>query len=228
MKARKRISVIVGHYGSGKTEISVNMAIQFKKRYNRVAILDLDITNPYFRSRERQNKLEALGIGVYFNTYEFDIGENLPAVGAIVKAPLEDGETYTVCDAGGNDCGARLLKQFDKFFDYSDILCVINANRPDTRDLAGCLQMIEELQIEIGRKITGIINNTHMLRDTAPADVVKGDALCREIEKVSGIPFLYSTAPEQVVEKMSKEGLLESVGPVEKLTLQMRPTWLDK
>ena len=99
----KRITAIAGHYGSGKTEFSVNLALDLKKEKDKVAILDMDIANPYFRSRERQKMMEAEGINVIFNTYGFDITEDLPAITAALRGPLENEEFTAVVDVGGND-----------------------------------------------------------------------------------------------------------------------------
>ena len=78
----KRIRIITGHYGSGKSELSVNMVTELKKQYDKVAIVDLDIANPYFRSRERQDMMEDMGIEVFHNSFGYDITQDLPALSA--------------------------------------------------------------------------------------------------------------------------------------------------
>ena len=112
----KRITLVTGHYGSGKTEVSVNLAVDLKKEYEKVAILDLDIMNPYFRSRERQKMMEDLGIMVQFNSFGYDITEDLPALSAALKTPLENKEYMAVVDVGGDSDGAKVLNQFRKYF----------------------------------------------------------------------------------------------------------------
>ena len=92
----KRITMVTGHYGSGKTEVSVNLACDLKEKYDKVAILDLDIMNPYFRSRERQKMMENLGIMVQFNSFGYDITEDLPALSAALKTPLENKEYQAI------------------------------------------------------------------------------------------------------------------------------------
>ena len=109
----KRITLIVGHYGSGKTEFSVNHVINLKKQFDKVAILDMDIANPYFRSRERQEFLEDMDIAVHFNSFGYDITEDLPAISACMKAPLENKDYMVVADVGGDNAGARGLNQFN-------------------------------------------------------------------------------------------------------------------
>jgi signal recognition particle GTPase len=94
----KRIRVIVGHYGSGKTEFSVNYALKLVKLGKKTALTDLDIANPYFRSRERKQLLENEGVKVYSNTFGYDITADLPAITAEIKAPLEDVSCQTIVE----------------------------------------------------------------------------------------------------------------------------------
>ena len=229
----KRITAIAGHYGSGKTEFSVNLALDLKKEKDKVAILDMDIANPYFRSRERQKMMEAEGINVIFNTYGFDITEDLPAITAALRGPLENEEFTAVVDVGGNDSGARVLKQFEKYFrrDDCELLCVLNANRPETDTVEGMLEHLHSIEIETGLKFHGVINNTHLLRETTADDIVKGYKLCRQVSDKLGIPIVWNTCHEdllgdlkQLIADENIEGL-ENIYPIK---LYMRPSWLDR
>lgn len=228
----KRITLIVGHYGSGKTEFSVNLAIDLKKKYEKVAILDMDIANPYFRSRERQALLEGLGITMHHNAFGYDIAEDLPAVSAGVRAPLENKDFMTVVDVGGNDSGARVLNQFKKYFmnDDSEMLCVVNANRFETDDLEGALRHIAEIEDETGLSVNGIINNTHLLRQTTVDEILKGYKLCKQICERLEIPLVWNTCHVDLVEELeavkAKEGYDDLI--IYPIELYMRPTWLDK
>ena len=116
----KRILIITGHYGSGKTEFAVSYALltarSGARAYPKTALIDLDIANPYFRSRERRDMLEAAGIGVYGSLYKTEITAELPALSATVRTPLEDEDCFVIVDAGGNDSGALVLNQFKKYF----------------------------------------------------------------------------------------------------------------
>ena len=229
----KRITAIAGHYGSGKTEFSVNLALDLKKEKDKVAILDMDIANPYFRSRERQKMMETEGINVIFNTYGFDITEDLPAITAALRGPLENEEFTAVVDVGGNDSGARVLKQFEKYFrrDDCELLCVLNANRPETDTVEGMLEHLHSIEIETGLKFHGLINNTHLLRETTADDIVKGYKLCRQVSDKLGIPIVWNTCREDLLDDLKQliadeniEGL-ENIYPIK---LYMRPSWLDR
>lgn len=224
----KRITVITGHFGSGKTEFSVNLAMDLRKEYRKVALLDLDIANPYFRSRERQHMLEDSGIEVYYNTFGYDITEDLPAISAVLRAPLEDLDCITVVDVGGNDSGARILKQFKKYFagEDSEILCVLNGNRPETDSVEGMIEHIRSIENETELKIDGLINNTHLLMETTPEDTLEGYQLCQKVSEETGISLRWNICWK------NHENSIQSIPSIPKDTLypiilRMRPLWLD-
>ncbi len=218
----KRIHVVVGHYGSGKTEFSVNYAIKLHEQGKKVAIIDLDIANPYFRSRERQGLLESMGIAVYSNAFDKDITQDLPALAPGIRAPLEDESYEVVVDVGGNDSGARVLIQYGKYIGESaEVLCVINGNRPETRSLEGALAHIEAIENETQLKATGIINNTHMLRQTSPEDIKNGFELCTKLSKKLEIPIKFNCLMEDV----NRDNIEFDTFPIK---LYMRESWLDR
>lgn len=222
-------TVILGHYGSGKTEFSVNYAMYLKSIGEKVALLDLDIANPYFRSRERQKMLKERGIPIYFNEYEFDIAEDLPAITAKIRAPLEDAACHTVADIGGNDSGARIMNQFRKYFerDDTDIYFLMNANRPETDTKEGALFHLEQIKEEIKLDVNGIINNTHMLAETSVDDILKGYELCKEVSDETGIPVIFSTCAVQLADELEEKTKHMGEFKIFPIKLYMRPTWLD-
>ena len=251
-----RTHAIFGHYGSGKTEFSVNYALDLKKYYENVAILDMDIANPYFRSRERQALMEEKGIAIHFNTYGYDISEDLPAITATVRAPLENKEFQTVVDVGGNDSGARIINQFRKYFISEDtrLLAVLNFNRPDSDTIEKSVEQVRSIENEIGIKMTGLINNTHMLRETTTDDILDGYLNSLDVSKVLGIPVVYNTCEKHLLPELLKEAgnrgitaevldipagfdngteipeketSTDEIMYVYPISLQMRPTWLD-
>ena len=229
----KRITLIVGHYGSGKTEFSVNHVINLKKQFEKVAILDMDIANPYFRSRERQEFLEDMDIAAHHNSFGYDITEDLPALSACMKAPLENKDYIVVADVGGDNAGARVLNQFKKYFvDESDceMLIVINANRPETDTVEGALYHIQTIEAETGLKVKGLINNTHLLRETKVEDILKGYKLCKDLSRELNVPITYNTCIEKLVpelEKVKAEQAMDDM-VIYPIKLYMRPTWLDR
>ena len=223
----KRIRIITGHYGSGKSELSVNMVTELKKQYDKVAIVDLDIANPYFRSRERQDMMEDMGIEVFHNSFGYDITQDLPALSAAIKKPLENKDYHTIVDAGGDDSGARVLNQFRKYFlaDDCEMIFVINANRPETATVSGCLHHLDAIQVETGLKVDGVINNTHLLSETSAADIKKGYKLCKEVSELLDIPIIGSYCNEKILNNI-KEEELDGI-EVTPIHLFMRPSWLQ-
>lgn len=229
----KRVTVVVGHFGSGKTEFSVNLTYDLKNLHDNVAILDMDIANPYFRSRERQQVMEERGIAIHHNSFGYDITEDLPAISATMKAPLENKDFITVVDVGGDDSGARVLNQFRKYFleEDSKMLCVLNGNRPETDTVEGMLEHMGRIQYETGLQFDGIVNNTHLLRETEPKDIMKGYRLCKEIEAQTEIPLLYNTCRVDLVpqlETVAREEIAAGQFIIYPIELQMRPSWLDR
>jgi len=221
----KRITVITGHFGSGKTEFSVNLAMKLKGEYENVALLDLDIANPYFRSRERQMMLEEAGIKVYYNTFGYDITEDLPAISAVLRAPLEDPECITVVDSGGNDSGSRVLKQFGKYFenDDSQLFCVLNANRPETDTAEGMIDHIRSIENETGLNVDGLINNTHLLMETTVQDTIDGSLLCQTVSEKLNIPLVWNVCWDEYEQSVCQSGVT-NLFPIKRY---MRSSWLD-
>jgi len=219
----KHIYILTGHYGSGKTEIAVNMALYFITQKRRTALVDLDIANPYFRSRERRELLEERGIEVFSNTFGYEITADFPALSAGIRKPLEEEGTVCVVDAGGNDSGAMVLNQFRGFFrgEGTGIYAVVNANRPDTDDLPKARSMLSSIRAETGLPFAGVINNTHLLRETTPEDVWKGRSLCLEIADELGIPLTANCCEARLARQLAP---MERVWPID---LYMRPSWLD-
>lgn len=236
--------MIVGHYGSGKTEFSVNYAFQLAEQGRKTALVDLDIANPYFRSREVQSKLQEKGIRVYSNTFGYDITADLPAIAAGIKAPLEDSVCGTVVDAGGDDLGARILIQFDKYWrgGECDLFCVVNANRPETSTLDGAMNHIFRIERETNLKVTGLINNTHLLAETTAEDILKGWRFCRDLSDRLGTPLKYNCCVEKLIPEVENRVLeLETRIPeieikseslhdfrLFPMKLYMRNSWLDR
>ena len=218
--------IVVGHYGSGKTEFSVSLAMLYASLSNeKLALVDLDIVNPYFRSRERREMLEGAGILVYGNHFDKEITAEMPAIGATLRAPLENESVRVIVDVGGNDSGALILNQFTKYFtdDDTTVLAVVNANRPETSTSENALAHIRAIESATGLHISGIINNTHMLTHTAPGDVIKGFELCENICNASGKELCCSCYPKEKFDTKELTGISGALFP---MGLYMLPTWL--
>ena len=227
----ERILLVTGHYGSGKTEFSVSLAMvlarEQERRYQRLALVDLDIVNPYFRSRERLDLLENAGVRVYGGLYKTGATAEIPELAANIRAPLEDKGCFTIVDAGGNDSGAKVLNQFGKYFTPEDtrLLAVLNFNRFETRDIESAAAHVSAIENITGLAVGGIVNNTHLLRETTAETVLRGHVLCAEFCGRTGKALWCDCYPEGLVKE---KDLAAIQGPLMPLGLYMRPTWLDK
>jgi len=228
-----RKTIVTGHYGSGKTEFTVSLAMLLsrammlsKAMTQKIAIVDLDIVNPYFRSREQRELLKEAGISIYGSAFDFEVTAELPALGATVRTPLEDTNCKVLVDVGGNDSGALVLNQFSKYLtDDATILAIINANRPDTSEIDGALEHITAIERVTNLTISGIVNNTHLLRETTLEDIKKGHSFCTEICNITGKNLFCNCYPNGIIDP---DDLTEITGNLMPLGLYMRPTWLDK
>ena len=223
-----RILIVTGHYGSGKTEFSVSLAMAQKKAgISPLAVIDLDIANPYFRSRERRAELEAAGIGVYGSLYSTDITAELPALGAGLRAPLENKDARVIIDAGGNDSGALVLNQFRKYFteDDSTALAVVNFNRFETRTVEDAAEHVLAIERVTGLNVEYIVNNTHLLRETTEDDILRGHELSLRLCERLGKSLYCDCYPAPVVNTEDLNALYGTLFPLE---LYMRPSWLDR
>ena len=221
----KRLVIITGHYGSGKTEFSLNYVIKMKEQFEHVCIADLDIVNPYFRSREKKLFLEEQGIKVVDSSINSTTLE-LPALPAEIMGIIQNQNTISVLDIGGDPVGARALARFSdqiKKYDY-DLFYVINGNRPETQTAEHVIKNMREIEKTSGLKVTGLINNTHLLRDTSVQDVEFGHELTKEVSWATDIPIRYEAAMKKTADKILNEDIKEKLFPV---NLYMREEWMS-
>lgn len=219
----RRIRVITGHYGSGKTEFAVNYAVALAKQGKKVCLVDLDIVNPYFRSREKEEELNRLGIEVISSS----IGGSaidVPAISASILKPLQQQDVEAVIDLGGDPVGARVLSRFyqDLKREELDFFFVVNAYRPETADLEGALSYLRRIEATARQTVTGLINNTHLMKSTKVEDVLMGQELTEELSRATSIPIRYVSCLESVAGELPDE--LE--GEVFPLQLYMREKWM--
>ncbi|MBS7526022.1 ATP-binding protein [Fusibacter paucivorans] len=220
----KRIRIIIGHYGSGKTEFAVNYALALSKRGKHVSLCDLDIVNPYFRSREKAEMLESAGITVISGARGHQANLDIPMISAAILGPLQQPEEQVILDVGGDSVGARVLARYHpnlKEGDY-DMFCVINANREQTQDVQGVLSHIKAIEATAGLKVTGLINNTHMLRETTTEDVMRGQLLSEEVSRLLEIPVKYISTLSSVAAEL--EGSM--AGEIFPIRMVMREDWM--
>lgn len=195
----KRIQIITGHYGSGKTEYAVNLALRLAAEGKKTVLADLDIVNPYFRSYEQTQRLEAAGIRVIVTSCGGVA--DIPAINPAVLSVFQDRSWTGVLDIGGDPIGARVLARFAPQLqgEEFDLLYVLNANRPETRDLERALAYMRGIEAECHQKVTGIVNNTHLCGETTAAEILKGARLAGQLSQQTGLPVVCHAAQRRLL-----------------------------
>lgn len=224
IKNDKRIRIIIGHYGSGKSEFSMNYVTKLRDLTDaKVAISDLDIVNVYFRTREKRDFLQSKNIMPIDSSIQAT-SLDLPAVSAQVTAPLTDKSYDYVIDVGGDDVGARVLGRFSHLVekDDYDMFCVVNANREQTQTASDVINHIRAIENSSKLKVTGLINNTHLVRETTIEDILKGQELVKEVSNITNIPIKYVTCLESLIPQLPTN--LD--GDVFPINLYMRECWM--
>ncbi|NLO98928.1 MAG: hypothetical protein GX386_01380 [Clostridiaceae bacterium] len=193
----KRVNIFCGHYGSGKSEISVNTALILKEKYDDVLLADMDIVNPFFRSADAKIALEKQGVKVIVPMYA-NTNVDVPVIGPEISVALRHDSRRVILDVGGDEDGAIVLGRFYHEINQSDydMFFVFNRARPMTINLDETLTYINEIEASSRLKITGIINNTHYLDETTADDIMYGLELSREITRETGIPIFATSVME--------------------------------
>lgn len=196
----KRVLLLCGHYGSGKTNIAVNLAQAIKREYPTVTLADLDIVNPYFRSKDSAQDLEAAGIRLICSRYA-NSNVDIPALPPDLYALTDDRRMRAVIDVGGDDRGAlvfgRIAPAILSENDY-EMLMVINCYRPLTRDAASTIEVMREIEYAGGIRFTALINNSNLGTETTAADVLASMRYANEVAAMSNLPLVMTTADQKL------------------------------
>ncbi len=200
----KRITVFAGHYGSGKTNIAVNYALRLREEYDKVSIADLDIVNPYFRTKDSEKQLEARGIHLISSEFA-NSNVDVPAMPAEAYSIIDDLSVRAVIDVGGDDRGALALGRYTPSIiaqnDY-EMLLVINKFRPLTPDCASTIEVMREIEVACKMKFTGIVNNSNLGDETTAEDVITSVAYAEEISTASSLPIKMTTVKEDLFDTL--------------------------
>ncbi|MDR3344477.1 MAG: ParA family protein [Oscillospiraceae bacterium] len=194
--------VIAGHYGSGKTTVSLNLALESAHAGKSVTLVDLDIVNPYFRSGDSAAELENLGIRV-IAPQMLGTTSDAPSIRAEVMSAFDSPTDLTIFDAGGDDAGAAVLGRFREKLEQSGytMLYVINAYRPMTRTPEDCAAILSEIEQVCRLKASGIINNSNLGKATTAQDILNSLPFAQELSRITGLPITavnvtINTAPD--------------------------------
>ena len=196
----KRIVLLSGHYGSGKTNIAVNLALRMKAAREKVAIADIDIVNPYFRTKDSQTELEKAGIRLICSDFA---GSNvdLPALPQDVYAITDESDLFSVIDVGGDDRGALALGRWrDAILRENDyeMLFVVNRFRPLTADALSTIEVMREIELASGMPFTAVVNNSNLGEETTVRDVLNSRDYAAEICERTGLPLKMTAVREEL------------------------------
>ena len=201
----KRITLLCGHYGSGKTNVAVNMALNQKKHFERVTVADLDIVNPYFRTKDSREDFDKAGIRLICSEYA-NSNVDIPALPADMYAITDDKGMQVIIDVGGDDRGAlalgRIAPAIQEEQDY-EMLMVINKFRPLTPDAEATMEVMREIETACGMKFTGLVNNSNLGVETTAADVLNSLEYANAVSEMSGLPVRLTTVKQELFEELS-------------------------
>lgn len=200
----KRITLFAGHYGSGKTNIAVNYAFKLRQQGLEVAVADLDIVNPYFRTKDSEKELKEAGIRLICSEFASS-NVDLPSLPQDIYSVIDDRSEYAVMDIGGDDRGAYALGRYSESIvrenDY-EMYLVINMYRPLTRDAYSTLEVMNEIEKAASMKFTAIINNSNLGEETTSQDVLSSLKYADEVSKLTGLPVAMTTVKKTLYKEL--------------------------
>ena len=217
------IVLIVGNYGSGKTEVSINLAANRKKSGLEVRVADLDLVNPYFRTREAEGQLSKLGIELVMPEVQFlqaDLPILHPAVAGMIRRPSQ----LTILDVGGDGAGATVLAALADALKGKEIkvLQVVNPFRPHTDSVEGCLKIKDDIETSSKLSVNGIIGNANLIDETTLGHLYEGHDFVQGLSEKSGLRLEFVTAAVDLLPGVDKRRFLCPVLPIER---QLVPPW---
>lgn len=217
------IVIIVGDFGSGKTEVAINLAVYRKQAGCDVRIADLDLVNPYFRTREARHQLRDQGIGITIPPEKYlqvDLPILIPEIGGLIRRPAQ----LTILDAGGGEAGVTVLAALYDSLKRQNVsmLQVINPFRPYTSTLQGCQAVRRRIEAAAKAPVNGIIGNANLMEETTADDVVSGFEFARQLADKDGLSLEFITADVHLLPDIDRR----RVGcPVLPITRQLVPPW---
>ncbi|GAB6908488.1 conserved hypothetical protein [Desulfosarcina cetonica] len=217
------IVFLVGAYGSGKTEVAINLAVYMNAKDVPVRVADLDLVNPYFRTREARHVLGQLGIDLVLPPAQY-MQADLPILTPAVSGMLRQPTGLTLLDVGGDDVGATVLAALaDAVKGQSvEVFQVINPHRPYTETIAGCLQIKAAIEAKAKMPITGIVGNANLMEDTTAEHLLAGHDFALQVAEAAQVPLAFITAPMGLLTQLDKRDMQCPILPLRR---QLVPPW---
>lgn len=223
----KRITVLFGNYGSGKTELALNTALELSETQSDVMLIDLDIVNPYFRSSEHVEMLESKGIRVIAPVYA-NTAVDLPTLPPDIFSAFSGG--HAIFDCGGDAVGAAALgslkKRFEDARDETQVLFVVNTMRPFQQTADEIVTSLEKIHHSARLKTDGFVLNTNLGKESTGQELIQGYGIIKELTEKTGIPLYAVSGTEDTLRKFT-ELCSDYQGKMISLTIYTRPDWME-
>lgn len=218
----KKINIITGHYGSGKTNLSVNLALSLTKKKEKVTVVDLDIVNPYFRTADFTELFSNSDVTLVKSMYA-NSNLDIPAISFdLERIATEDG--YLIVDVGGDDDGAlalgRYAEAFKEFSSEIEFIYVVNRYRHLTETATEAADMLYAIEKSSRMKVTCIVNNSNLGNETTTQDILDSYAYGEEISAITHLPLKFTTAP-----RLTKNAALEKIPNLRYLDIYVKQIW---
>ena len=211
----KRITILCGHYGTGKTNVAVNYALALAAAGEAVTVADLDIVNPYFRTLDSANDLEAAGVRLICSRFA-NSNVDIPSLPPDLYAITDDKSRRVVIDVGGDDSGAMVLGRLAPAIlaeDSFQMWLVVNRYRPLTPDIPSTVEVMREIEAASGLRFTGIVNNSNLGAETTADTVLASAAYAEELSAATGLPLVATTVAEHLHSDL--EGKINPLFPLQ-------------
>ncbi len=227
----RRVNVFCGGFGSGKTEVAVNFALHLARAGHRLSIADLDIVNPYFRSREVRAQMRAAGITVIVPDERL-INADLPIVQPEIGGAIGQSRGYVVLDLGGDPVGARVMSSLAGQVDSQELTgyLVLNSRRPFTATVAAARQMLDGIRQAAGVAISDIVVNSHLIDETTAAVIEEGIELAEELGQSTGTRVAFVAVERRLLDQFDAASCRYPVMVLDRLMLKPweRSNWLGR
>lgn len=200
----KRITLFAGHYGSGKTNLAVNYAFMLKEKGLDVLIADLDIVNPYFRTKDSEKELSQKGIELISSRFA-NTNLDIPSLPQEMYRTVQDKSVYAVMDIGGDDAGAVALGRFAPYIrqeDNYEMCFVVNFYRPLSRTAEEALEIMREIEAASRLGFTSIVNNSNLGDITTAEDITATFSEAEKLSRLSGLPLKMTSVKESLFNQL--------------------------